>query len=120
MESNIKKRLEAGGIDTDSALDRMMGNEAIFFRLLNKFLSDDNFEKLTEAVRQEDMDAALTASHTLKGICGNLSMQKLFELLTKQVQLFREGDSKGAIALMPEITVWYYRVVDSIVECINA
>lgn len=120
MDAFIKEKLEQGGIDTESALERMMGSETIFFRLLNKFLEDDNYDKLTEAVRQGDMAAALTASHTLKGICGNLSIQKLFDLLTEQVTLFRQGNEEGAAALMEEISVCYEAAVDSIVESIGA
>ena len=43
-----------------------------------------------------DKDAALAASHTLKGVCGNLSMTALFDLLTRQVAAFRAGDWEGA------------------------
>lgn len=120
MDAYIKQRLEQGGIDTESALERLMGSEKIFFRLLNKFLEDDNYDKLSEAVRHGDMSAALTASHTLKGICGNLSIQKLFDLLTQQVALFRQGDEESAAALMEEISACYEAAVDSIVESVGA
>ena len=55
------------------------------------------------AVAAGDWDKALTASHTLKGMCGNLSMTVLYDLFTRQVALLRASDTAGAAALMPEI-----------------
>lgn len=116
MDNYTKNRLEECGIDVDGALERFMGSENILFRILKKFAEDDNFDKLTDALSQGDMETALAASHTLKGICGNLSMQKLFGLLTEQVKLFREGDADSAAALMEEISPAYYDALETIIE----
>lgn len=116
MDNYTKNRLEECGIDVDGALERFMGSENILFRILKKFAEDDNFDKLTDALSQGDMETALAASHTLKGICGNLSMQKLFGLLTEQVKLFREGDTDSAAALMEEISPAYYDALETIIE----
>ena len=81
MDAVKKERLTAAGIDVDDALGRFMGNEALLERFLTKFLADGNYAALSAAVAAGDSAGALTASHTLKGVCGNLSMSELFRLL---------------------------------------
>ena len=116
MDELRKQALAAAGVDVDAALARMMGSEALLMRLLKKFLDDANYAKLLDAVARSDAETALTASHTLKGVCGNLSMPALFDLLTRQVAAFRAGDWEGAAALLEEIAPAYARVVDAIRE----
>lgn len=114
MQAEKRERLEKAGIDVSGALERFMGNDALLERFLNKFLSDANYEKLTAAMDAGDKETALTAAHTLKGVCGNLSMTELFDLLTKQVAAFRAEDWDGAKALMPSIILAYGQIVDAI------
>lgn len=115
MDNMKKQRLTDAGIDISEALGRFMGNENMLERFLDKFLKDPNYEKLVAALEADDPEAALAASHTLKGVCGNLSMTKLFDLLTEQVKKFRSGDFCGAKEMMPEIT----RAYDGVTAAIN-
>lgn len=103
MDSQTKDMLEKGGIGVDSLLERCMGSEALMLRLLKKFPADASFAKLCEAMEKGDDAAAVEASHTLKGVAGNLSLGVLFPLLEKQVHSLRAGDRAAAQALMPEI-----------------
>ena len=116
MDEARKQALCAAGIDVEAALARMMGSEALLARLLKKFLDDANCEKLHSAISAGDCEAALAASHTLKGVCGNLSMTALFDLLTHQVTAFRAGDWEGAVALLEQIDQAYARVTAAIRE----
>ena len=116
MDALKKERLMAAGIDVDGALERFMGNDALLERFLNKFLADRNYAALSAAVEAGDAAEALTASHTLKGVCGNLSMPELFRLLTCQVEALRADDWTRAAGLMPEIDRAYAEVVAAIGE----
>ena len=116
MDEARRQALSAAGIDVEAALARMMGSEALLARLLKKFLDDDNCEKLHSAISAGDREAALAVSHTLKGVCGNLSMTALFDLLTRQVAAFRAGDWEGAVALLEQIDQAYARVTAAIRE----
>jgi hypothetical protein len=116
MDALKKERLAATGIDVDGALERFMGNDALLERFLKKFLADGNYAALSAAVAAGDPAAALTASHTLKGVSGNLSMPELFGLLTSQVEALRAGDWDKAAGLMPEIDRAYESVVRAIGE----
>ena len=107
MDSVRRQRLMDAGIDVDSALGRFMNNEALLERFLAKFPADPNHGRLVAAIAAGDREAALTAAHTMKGVCGNLSMPALFELLTRQVAAFRADDWDGAVAMMPELDRLY-------------
>lgn len=116
MELSSLKQI---GINTDSAIERFMGNEALYAKMLKKFLSEPTFAKLTAAVAEGNGQAALEASHTLKGVCGNLSIESLFDLFAEQVVLMRADKWDEAYAMMPEITEKYKLVTDTLRNCLD-
>ena len=116
MDAQKRETLCAAGIDVDAALERLMGSDALLERFLKKFLDDPNYEKLKAAQAAGDREGAVTASHSLKGVCGNLSMTELFDLLTRQVGLLRAADWAGAMALMPGVDRAYEETCRAIRE----
>ena len=96
MDERRRNRLQEAGVDVDDALERMMGSEALLERLLGKFLEDENYQKLCAALDEKRQEDAVAASHTLKGVCGNLSMPALFSLFTRQVEALRLDGRRGA------------------------
>ena len=116
MDSRI---LMDAGIDAESALNRMMGSEALLERLFRRFLEDGNFSALSAAIEAGDREGALTASHTLKGMCGNLSMDRLYSLFSGQVDLMRAGDWEEAVILMPRIREAYDEAVSAVKRCLE-
>ena len=109
-----KEKLKEVGIDIDSALQRFMGNEALMEKFLLRFEEDQAYADLVEAVAKQDAEKAVTASHTLKGVSGNLSMTELYALTTKKVDLLREGKAQEAFAMMSQIQAVYERLVEVI------
>lgn len=116
MLEQRKEQLKNAGVDVDEVLERFGGNEVLLERFLKKFVEDPNYGKLAAAIKAHDEEGALGASHTLKGVCGNLSIKKLFDLLTSQVASFRAGDWQGAVDQMSEIAQVYEQVVHVISE----
>ncbi len=114
MDDLRVKQLTDGGIDVNEALGRFMGNERLLEKFLKKFADDENYEKLKAAVSEGDAEMMLTASHTLKGVCGNLSMTELFTLFDRQVKELRAGNTEGAKALMNEIDDAYTKVMSAV------
>ena len=110
MTEERRVQLEVAGIRVAQALERMMGNEALLERLLGKFLEDQAFPDLCAALEQGDCSRAVAASHTLKGVCGNLSMGDLYALFTRQVEALRQGDLAEAQTMMEEIVPAYEAV----------
>ncbi len=116
MEQQAKQILAAAGIDLDALMDRVMGSEALARRLLLRFLEDQNYANLQKALEAGDVQAAIAASHGLKGVCANLSMTGLHRLLARQVELLRAGDLAGAEALMPQIGQEYRQTAAAVEE----
>ena len=116
MTSFCKQQLADAGMDVADALERLMGSEALLERLLQKFAADGNFQKLEQALDSRDQEGAVAAAHTLKGMCGNLSMEPLYGLFTRQVVALRAGDWAGALALQEDICPAYRQVLAAIGE----
>lgn len=119
MDSGIKEVLEKAGIDTDDAMERFMGNEAMYEKYLVRFVGDKTFESLIKAVAEKDWKRAFEATHTLKGTTGTLSISSLFDLFSKQTELFRAGNYENGAAMMDEIKAEYNKIVSAISEIGN-
>ena len=114
MDQARKNRLEDGGVQVDTALERLMGSEALLERMMGKFLDDPQYPALRAALEAGDMERAVSAAHTLKGVCGNLSMTGLYGLFTRQVDALRAGDLPLAQGIMEEIAPVYEQVTAAI------
>ena len=114
MDSQIRAGLTAAGVNVDEALERFMGSEAMLERFLKKFPADKGFAALTAALEAGDHEGAVNAAHTLKGLCGNLSIKPLFAGFDRQVALMRAGDWDAAAAMMPQLTEDYNRALEAI------
>ncbi|MDR2965969.1 MAG: Hpt domain-containing protein [Treponema sp.] len=65
-------------IDPKDALKRVMNNEKLYAKLLNKFKSDNsNIKEMEEALAKGDLEKAKNAVHTIKGLAANLSLVEL-------------------------------------------
>lgn len=105
------QQLIDAGIDVNDALDRFMNNEAMMLKFLKRFSQDQNMEKLRQAVSAKDVQGAYTAAHTLKGVTGNLSMKRLYTLLSEMVEPLRAGDISRCPQQMPALEAEYARVM---------
>ena len=114
------KILADAGINITEALKRFEGNDVLYARMLKKFVEEPTYVNLERAVQQNDMREVLKASHTLKGLCGILSLSALFELFSTQVSLIRSGEYAKALEMMSEIDRQYQKTVRAITEWLNA
>lgn len=89
--SDLLESLRDAGNDVDGAIARFMGNEAMYIKFLGKLPQDDSFDKLTAALEQQDIEEGFAASHTLKGVLGNLGLTTLARLNTPIVETLRAG-----------------------------
>ena len=115
MDKATLDLLAAAGVDAEALLERVMGSEKLAIRFLRMFAANAApYEGLRRAVACEDWAGAVAASHYLKGMSGNVSLTRLHELFTRQVDLLRAGDNAGAAALMPDIEAAYAAAADAI------
>ena len=64
-------------INTESGLERFIGNESLYKEYLERFLYDGAFEEFCAAVAISDTAMADQSLHTLMGTAANLSLERL-------------------------------------------
>ena len=110
MDENVKATLVEAGVNVQTALERFMGNEQLMVKFLKKFTDDTNFQKLVSAIEEKNWEEAFKAAHTMKGLCGNLSIENLQNLVSEQTEFLRAGNGEEAAAMMPQVQEAYDKV----------
>ncbi len=82
--------------DREGLLRRVRGNESLMLTLLQQFILDmpQQVEQLEQAVADEDLPQVSSLAHTIKGIAGNLSGQRLQHLAAAMEQSVSQGESE--------------------------
>ncbi len=114
MDTLIKEELILAGIDIDTALTRFMNNENLLQKTLSLFLEDTNFQNLLTHLQTENFSEAYKASHTLKGLCGNLSFTHLFELFSALCIALQEKNIETITSLIPSIIEKHSKLIQAI------
>lgn len=91
MAQEILDQLLQDGIDFRELSQRMMGNVHLAKKFLIKFLDDQTLTELKRSFEANDKEAMLLAVHTLKGVSGNLSFIKLYDVCSQMVKDLREN-----------------------------
>ncbi|MGM9960075.1 MAG: Hpt domain-containing protein [Allobaculum sp.] len=104
------------GGDYESVLSRLRKEKTVQ-KFVFKFLNDQSFETFEAMMKEENYDEALRAVHTLKGICQNLSFDRLFESSNAVTQALKAGDTEKARALMPKLAEDYQLLIKVVLEC---
>ena len=69
--------LKALGANTQEGIDRCMGNEDFYLRMVAMALDESGFERLENAIASGDLDAGFEAAHALKGALTNVALTTL-------------------------------------------
>lgn len=112
---SLIEEIEKLGANLEDAMDRLMNNKELYERMLKRLPDATEKARVKAAFDAKDYDAAEKGAHALKGVAGNLSLEKLYKGYTKIVDLLREGKPDEAEALF-EKTLEQER---PIVECIK-
>ena len=97
------EKLEEYGADVKTGLDRCMNSEDFYFRMIGMLLKEDCFNRLEEAIAQNDLDAAFEAAHALKGVSGNLSLTPLYKDAEEITELLRSRTQMDYTDLLERI-----------------
>lgn len=79
-------------------------------RFIVKFLDDDSYANLCSAMKDGHREEAFRAAHTLKGVCGNLSIVRLYDAASELTELLRpqmDAIPAGANVLMEHVDAAY-------------
>ncbi|MDE5853712.1 MAG: Hpt domain-containing protein [Ruminococcus sp.] len=110
---NLKECYTALGGDYESVLSRLM-TERLVNKFVLKFLNDASYENLVKSINDGNIEDAFRAAHTLKGVCQNLSFDRLFKSSNEITEVLRDGDIVKANELLPKIEADYKQTVDAI------
>lgn len=90
----FKVLFEAYGADYQSTMNRFMGNEALYLRLLDMLFQDTNLQRLGDALDTNDLPGAFAAAHTLKGVVGNMGLTPLYNAVCAVVEPLRKREQR--------------------------
>lgn len=96
--ADFRTIFEAYGGDYESTMERFLGNEAMYKRLLGMLFADENMAKLDQALRQGDLERAFEAAHTLKGVAGNMGLKPFYQSVCRIVEPLRAREKCDAYA----------------------
>lgn len=103
----------AMGGDYQDALGRLR-SERLVQKFVLKFLNDGSFDLLRRSMEEKNYEEAFRAAHTIKGVCQNLSLNKLQSSSSRLCEALRGGYTPEAGALMEETAADYRQTVDAI------
>ena len=106
---------EAIGGNYEDVLGRL-NSEALIRKFTLKFLEDQSYLQLKQALKDKNYEDAFRSAHTLKGVCQNLSFDRLYEVSYKLTELLRDrtGEQPGIPEAMGEVTEVYELTIEEI------
>lgn len=103
----------AMGGDYADAMGRLR-SERMIQKFVLKFPKDESFDLLCRSWEEKNYTEAFRASHTIKGICQNLSITRLGISAARLTDALRGGWTPPADTLVEEVKRDYRDTVDAI------
>ena len=106
---------KAIGGNYEAVLGRLH-SEALIQRFTLKFLEDQSYLQLKQALENKNYEDAFRSAHTLKGVCQNLSFDRLYEVSHELTELLRDrtGEQPGIPEAMEKVTKEYEATIEEI------
>ena len=111
----VRECYEAIGGNYEDVLGRLQ-NEALIRKFTLKFLDDQSYLQLKQALENKNYEDAFRSAHTLKGISQNLSFDRLYEVSNELTELLRDrtGKQQGISEAMEKVTEVYEMMIEEI------
>ena len=92
----MRECYEAIGGNYEDVLGRLR-SEALIWKFTFMFLEDQSYLQLKQALKDKNYEDAFRSAHTLKGVCQNLSFDRLYEVSHELTELLRDrtGEQPG-------------------------
>lgn len=114
---NLQECYEAFGGSYEDVNTRL-AKDTLIHRLVIKFLDDKTYESLLRAMENKDYGEAFRGAHTLKGLCQNLSFERLGKSASALTELLRNWESEPVDEVMCE-SLWR-QVSEDYMSVVNA
>ena len=104
MEDYTLEPPEIAGVDVTAGLRTVGGNVKLYRSLLRDFHRDysELVPDLEARLKNGDYQAVQAATHTMKGVAGNIGARKLYEAAGSVESKLKEGLNSEAVAAFPE------------------
>lgn len=109
----VQECYESMGSDYEGVLGRM-GSEAMVKRFALKFLDDPSYSNLEKAIAEQNVEEAFRAAHTLKGICLNLGLDRLYKVSAELTEKLRGREFNGYEESYQEVQKEYQNTINAI------
>ena len=86
----VQECYEAFGGNYQDVINRLRADDRVV-RFLMRVVDDGSYKLLVDSVASGNADEAFRAAHTLKGVCGNLSITKLGESASELTEVLRDN-----------------------------
>lgn len=93
---SLLKEMETLGVNVDEGLSRLMGNAALYERMLATFAKMMKQTAFSPDFDCNDYAQITEKAHAIKGTAGNLSITPVYEAYSEIVRLLRENQPKQA------------------------
>lgn len=113
--SDFKEAYISAGYDYEALAERTCGDSELINQLMQMFLADDSWEKMTLSMQNGDIESAFRAAHSFKGSSGMLGFTALFERMKILTDKLRNGDLEGAKSVF-DVTLNEYEAAVKLVS----
>ena len=101
------------GADYEDVLKRLY-SEGMIRKFARMFLDDDSYPKLERSLKEENVEEAFRAAHTLKGVCQNLGFTNLYHPTYELTEVLRAGTLEGSKEWFDRVIEQYNITIDAI------
>ena len=108
----IQTFYEVIGEDYEDVFNRFM-MESLVVKFVKKFIEDPTFDMLEQSLENHDVQEAIRASHTFKGICDNMGFVKLKNQSEKKTELLKAGAFQEVKKLLPAFKQEYQWIIEN-------
>ena len=111
----MRECYEAIGGNYEDVLGRLH-SEALIRKLTLMFPEDQSYLQLKQALKDKNYEDAFRSAHTLKGVCQNLSFDRLYEVSHELTELLRDrtGEQPGIPEAVEKVTEVYEMTIEEI------
>lgn len=110
MKGKCKEQLRNAGVNVSTGINRFMNNETLYTKFLSKFPMDNTFNNLKEQLAKKNIQEAFLAAHSLKGICGNLELSSLTDIINPMTDKLKSGQINGIDEMMENLEKHYSEI----------
>lgn len=106
-------------INFESGIQRFVGSKDLYLQCLKKFTKDTNYNKLIKSINNKIYTDAFEYAHTLKGLCGNLSLDLLYNSCCVIVEKLRHNEYKNIDNLLLDLSSKYNKTLKEIYNIVE-